>query len=494
MNSKQIKNMANISCRLCGSETNTNADADADEQALTIDPYFPLFTSSLHDDPFLHQPEPTHFNIHSLDHQDDDAVSDPESVILNFPDLSDRENQVSFVMDLFQQRVEQSQLLCQDVDEDDDVVCSHLVYDSLKDSDFGVIEENSIYNLELDLGLGFGLDSQENSGFQNIDANYNDNDNDNDVVYNDSNVIIDDDDDDDDYFIERRVSGIESCEAESTVSIHANAIRVVGFGSDSDSENNQNSLAIDLNSGDEYGLDVTVGNGSFGDGADYDDDDDVSVTIPLCWDSLQLEDHRENNEDFEWEEVDGRVEEREVLSMFIDDDEASVSLSISPLISAPEDLVNVERGGLDNLEWQVLLNANNLDHDHNSEPYLGGHDDYIYTAEYETLFGQFMENENAMMGRPPAAKSVVEKLPSMVVTKGDVESNNAVCAVCKDDTNVGERVKQLPCMHRYHGECIVPWLGIRNTCPVCRYELPTDDADYERRKVAERPASAGHRL
>ncbi|CAK7323183.1 unnamed protein product [Dovyalis caffra] len=477
--------MANISFSHCNSDTNANAYAYADDQTLTVDPCFPLL-SSLNDDPFLHQPEPTRLSIHSLGRQEDDVVSDPESVILNGPDLLDRENQVSFVMDLFQQRVEESQLLCHEVD-DDDVVCSHLISDSLNDSGFGVIDENSEYNLELDLGLGFGLDSQDNSGFQNIDANYNDNEND--VVYNDSNIIVDDDD----FFIERRVSGVESCEAESTGSIHANAIRVVGFGSDSDSEDNQNSLAIDLNSGDEYGLDVNIGNGSFGDCADYDDDD-VSVTIPLCWDSLQLEDHRENNEDFEWEEVDGRADEREVLSMFIDDEEASVSLSISPLI-APEDMVNVERvGGLDNLEWQVLLNANNLDHDHNSEPYLGGHDDYIYTAEYETLFGQFAENENAMMGRPPAAKSVVEKLPSVVLAKEDVHSNNALCAVCKDDINVRERAKQLPCMHRYHGECIVPWLGIRNTCPVCRYELPTDDADYERRKVAERAASAGHRL
>ncbi|KAI5562260.1 hypothetical protein BDE02_15G042400 [Populus trichocarpa] len=469
--------MANISFRHrdADADTNTNTNTNANGQTSTVDPYFPILFSSLYDDPFLPLPElTTHFNIHSLSHQEDDTVSDPESVILNGPDLLDRENQVSFVMDLFQQRVEQSQLLC-----DDDDVCS-----SLNESGFGVIQENSEYNLELDLGLGFSLDSQDNSGFQNIDANSNSNDND--VVYNVSNIIVDDDDD---FFIERSVSGIESCQAESTVSIRANAIRVVGFGSDSDSEDNQNSLAIDFNSGDDYGLDVSIGNGSFGDGVDYDD---ARVTIPLCWDSLQLEDHRENNEDFEWEEVDGRLDEREVLSMFIDEDEASVSLSISPLI-APEDLVSVERvGGLDHLEWQVLLNANNLDHDHNSEPYSGSHDDYIYTAESEMLFGQFTENENAMMGQPPATKSVVEKLPSVVFTKEDVESNNALCAVCKDDINVGERVKQLPCLHRYHGECIVPWLGIRNTCPVCRYELPTDDADYEQRKMAE--TSADHHL
>ncbi|CAL9076827.1 unnamed protein product [Musa acuminata var. zebrina] len=31
--------------------------------------------------------------------------------------------------------------------------------------------------------------------------------------------------------------------------------------------------------------------------------------------------------------------------------------------------------------------------------------------------------------------------------------------------------------HIYHAGCILPWLGIRNTCPVCRHELPTQDDD-----------------
>ncbi|VVB18067.1 unnamed protein product [Arabis nemorensis] len=41
-----------------------------------------------------------------------------------------------------------------------------------------------------------------------------------------------------------------------------------------------------------------------------------------------------------------------------------------------------------------------------------------------------------------------------------------VCAVCKDAMVIGEIGKKLPCGHSYHGNCIVPWLGTRNSCPL----------------------------
>jgi len=48
------------------------------------------------------------------------------------------------------------------------------------------------------------------------------------------------------------------------------------------------------------------------------------------------------------------------------------------------------------------------------------------------------------------------------------------CPVCQDDFELEEEAVKLPCSHYYHLPCITTWLKQRNTCPLCRFELPME--------------------
>ncbi|PRQ54404.1 putative aminoacyltransferase, E1 ubiquitin-activating enzyme [Rosa chinensis] len=71
----------------------------------------------------------------------------------------------------------------------------------------------------------------------------------------------------------------------------------------------------------------------------------------------------------------------------------------------------------------------------------------------------------------PASKAYVDAIPTVRMTSRSM----SVCAVCKEQFAEDAEAKQLACNHVYHPDCILPWLSSRSSCPLCRYQLPTDD-------------------
>ena len=50
--------------------------------------------------------------------------------------------------------------------------------------------------------------------------------------------------------------------------------------------------------------------------------------------------------------------------------------------------------------------------------------------------------------------------------------NGLACSVCTDEFVRGQDVRVLPCDHKFHPECIDPWLlNVSGTCPMCRVDL-----------------------
>lgn len=77
-----------------------------------------------------------------------------------------------------------------------------------------------------------------------------------------------------------------------------------------------------------------------------------------------------------------------------------------------------------------------------------------------------------------ASVAAVVSLPSVECERAGWE-----CVVCKEEIEIGRDVCVLPCDHGFHWGCILPWLRKRNTCPCCRFELPTDDVFSEIERV-----------
>lgn len=56
------------------------------------------------------------------------------------------------------------------------------------------------------------------------------------------------------------------------------------------------------------------------------------------------------------------------------------------------------------------------------------------------------------------------------------------CSVCWEDFKLDEPVRKLVCDHFYHTDCIVPWLQLHGTCPICRKSL-NDETNSVRNRL-----------
>lgn len=105
-------------------------------------------------------------------------------------------------------------------------------------------------------------------------------------------------------------------------------------------------------------------------------------------------------------------------------------------------------------------------------------------GDIQNIIQQLMERDLNNYGPPPASKQSIENLKEIVFGENDQTIDNEEkvindCAICKDSFVKNEKLILLPCNHKFHKDCIMPWLQRHNTCPVCRYQFPTDDAIYE---------------
>lgn len=115
------------------------------------------------------------------------------------------------------------------------------------------------------------------------------------------------------------------------------------------------------------------------------------------------------------------------------------------------------------------------------------HNDFGTGLE-EAIEATLQEMGSMPRGTPPASKKEVAKLPVLHVTEFLLAQlgEGAECAVCKELMVIGDNIQEMPCKHLFHPDCLKPWLDEHNSCPICRFELQTDDHDYESKKERDK--------
>ncbi|KAI4353594.1 hypothetical protein L6164_002531 [Bauhinia variegata] len=240
-----------------------------------------------------------------------------------------------------------------------------------------------------------------------------------------------------------------------------------------------------------------VGTGMFNlpdEGDEFDSDTDIDpMNAGLGqWNSDDDEDEEDEGEEGEEEEGEqrdwdvGEAEEAEATNRLQILFASSSSENSGPInweqqINSPESERILSRRVRDSWQTHYGHNFSNLD-ETDLPPYGANFGDYLDARQFEELLEHLAENDSSRRGAPPAAVSFVNSLPLVVISKEHEQHEELVCAICKDGLTSGTEANKLPCLHLYHPCCILPWLSARNSCPLCRYELPTDDKDYEEGK------------
>ena len=81
---------------------------------------------------------------------------------------------------------------------------------------------------------------------------------------------------------------------------------------------------------------------------------------------------------------------------------------------------------------------------------------------------------------------------SVQKVNSDMISQGLSCGICLEEFKLGENVIELPCLQKHYFhiktcECggIYPWLRENNSCPMCRFEFPSEEKEIEPPEITD---------
>ena len=190
------------------------------------------------------------------------------------------------------------------------------------------------------------------------------------------------------------------------------------------------------------------------------------------------DENNENNEEIEMEtdrqssnnlvasrENRRRMRTMPIMNVFSNFNEQE---NIQPVVlELPEVPMNRRRRPRENMEQHTRNLMRELLHIvlTNGEPI--NYDDNQTDEDYE----RYVDLEDVKL---PIKKEILKKIPIKLYEEIDIidkKEKNIQCAVCLTDFENKDKVRNLPCHHVYHNDCITEWFHNNASCPVCKHNL-----------------------
>ncbi|KAL2344042.1 hypothetical protein Fmac_005327 [Flemingia macrophylla] len=148
----------------------------------------------------------------------------------------------------------------------------------------------------------------------------------------------------------------------------------------------------------------------------------------------------------------------------------------------PESLKQLERRIVLRVQEDLEVQTNTCtDSDSKCQEYSLSLDILIETVQHAVNNDDEEEDaviEESMQQGVPMIPASNEAIHSLKACTDSLFLKTETCNICmekfEDDQ---DQLLSMPCTHVFHAHCIVKWLQISHTCPLCRYPMPTAE-DY----------------
>jgi hypothetical protein len=94
--------------------------------------------------------------------------------------------------------------------------------------------------------------------------------------------------------------------------------------------------------------------------------------------------------------------------------------------------------------------------------------------ELESLHNAFEAASLSLNDNRPSKKSLTHSMKCRLRNcqlSVDLICSQPSCPICNEDFKLDLNVLRLPCTHFFHRDCVLPWLEMKQNCPICRAEL-----------------------